>query len=273
MKARATLQPLAKASLSKVRAVFTDVDGTITTGGRLLATTLRAIEWLNAHRIQVVLVSGRPAGWGEAWARQWPVAGVIVENGGLYFAWRGGRLHKVYAEPPGQRAANRRALLAHVEAALAATPGARLSMDSQATEVDLAIDYAEDVKLGSAGADRLERFLRARGVTAVRSSVHVNCWLGRFDKRTAVQQFLKTEWRTRLTPADRRFVYVGDSFNDQPLFRAFALSVGVANIEDVLDRLDDRPAFVTRSREGKGFGEVADAIVRARRGAARGRRR
>ncbi|GMU59730.1 MAG: hypothetical protein AMXMBFR34_14930 [Myxococcaceae bacterium] len=266
------MQPLSKAPLSKVRAVFTDVDGTVTTGGRLLATTLRAIEWLKAHGVKVVLVSGRPAGWGEAWARQWPVEGVIVENGGLYFAWRGKRLHKVYAQGAAQRREDRKRLVAHVEAAMAAVPGARLSMDSQATEVDMAIDYAEDVKLGPSAADRLERFLRARGVTAVRSSVHVNCWLGRFDKATAVAQYLKTEWRTRLKGADRRFVYVGDSFNDQPLFQAFPLSVGVANVEDVLDRLDQLPAFVTRSREGKGFGEVADAIVRSRKRAP-GRRR
>jgi HAD superfamily hydrolase (TIGR01484 family) len=261
----ARLAALSLAGLGQVRTVFTDVDGTLTTGGRLLATTLRALEWLNAHGVEVVLVSGRPAGWGEAWARQWPVAGVIVENGGLYFARRGERLHKVYAQPESVRRKNRRALTAHVQAALGAVPGAKLSVDSAYTEVDLAIDYAEDAQLGPGAADTLERFLRARGVTAVRSSVHVNCWLGRFDKRTAVASFLKKERGTALKANDRRFVYVGDSFNDQPLFRAFPLSVGVANVLDVLDQLEEPPAFVTRSREGKGFGEVADAIVRARR--------
>lgn len=257
--------PLAAAKLGQVRAVFTDVDGTLTVGGRLFASTLRAIERLAAHGVRVVLVSGRPAGWGEAWARQWPVAGVIVENGGLYFARRGERLVKVYAEPPSVRATNRRRLLQHVEAAIAAVQGARLSGDSQYTEVDLAIDYAEDVQLGPHAADQIEQFLRARGVTAVRSSVHVNCWLGRFDKRTAVAKFLKTEWGTRIAKDERRFAYVGDSFNDQPLFEAFPLSIGVANVLDVIDRLDVRPAFVTRSREGKGFVEVAQAIIRARR--------
>jgi HAD superfamily hydrolase (TIGR01484 family) len=248
-----------------VRAVFTDVDGTLTSGGQLKASTLRAVERLVEHGLSVVLVSGRPAGWGEAWARQWPVAGVIVENGGLYFARRGERVVKVYAQPPRLRGPLRQRLQRHVEAALRAVPGARLSLDSRYTEVDLAIDYAEDVRLGAEAADALERFLRARGVTAVRSSVHVNCWLGRFDKRTAVRRFLSREWGTRLEANDRRFVYVGDSFNDQPLFRAFHLSVGVANVRDVLDQLDDLPAFVTRAREGKGFTEVVDAIVRARR--------
>lgn len=260
-----TLLPLHEADLSKVEAVFTDVDGTLTTKGRLAASTLRALEWLAVHRVPVVLVSGRPSGWGEAWARQWPVAGVIVENGALHFAWRDGKLHKSYAQPAGVRERNRRQLLAHVTAALAAVKGARLSMDCAATEVDLAIDYAEDASLGAAGAEALEAFLGARGVTAVRSSVHVNCWLGRFDKLTAVRRFVKQEWGASLGAGDRRYVYVGDSFNDAPLFAAFPLSVGVANVKDVLERLDAPPRYVTRAREGKGFGEVADAVIRGRR--------
>ncbi len=258
--------PLQQADLSRVEAVFTDVDGTLTTGGRLHSSTLRAVEWLRSHRVEVVLVSGRPAGWGEAWARQLPVAGVIVENGGLYFARRrDGTIKKAWAEAPSERARNRARLTRLVAQAVRAVRGARLSMDSQATEVDLAIDYAEDAALGSAGADRLEAFLRARGVTAVRSSVHVNCWLGRFDKASAVRRFLRAEWGTTLTKGARRFAYVGDSFNDAPLFAAFPLSIGVANVHEVLDRLDHPPRFVTRAREGKGFGEVADAVVRARR--------
>jgi HAD superfamily hydrolase (TIGR01484 family) len=258
-------RPLHEADFSSARAVFTDVDGTLTTEGRLHSSTLRALEWMQAHGVKVVLVSGRPAGWGECWARQWPVAGVIVENGGLSFVWRGKKLVKVYAEKGAERVRNRAALRGHVEAAIAQVKGSRLSLDSQYTEVDLAIDYAEDVRLGAGAAVRLEAFLSARGVTAVRSSVHVNCWLGTFDKASAVSQFLKTEWKTTLKANDARFVYVGDSFNDAPLFKAFSLSVGVANVLDVLPTLAHRPAFITRGREGKGFGEVADLIAKSRR--------
>jgi hypothetical protein len=259
------MRPLIDADLSQVRAVFTDVDGTLTTGGKLHSAALKAIEWLQAHGVPVVLVSGRSAGWGECWARQWPVAGAIVENGGLYFAWREGRLVKVYAEPPAERIRNRLLLRTHVDDALAEVEGTRLSLDSLYTEVDLAIDYAEDAQLDEAAADELEAFLTSRKVTAVRSSVHVNCWLGSFDKLRAVRSFLKTEWNERLEKADERYVYVGDSFNDASMFKAFPLSVGVANVRDILDRLEHQPAFVTRGREGKGFGEVADSIAKSRR--------
>jgi HAD superfamily hydrolase (TIGR01484 family) len=257
--------PLARADLSKVRAVFTDVDGTLTTRGILTSAAVRAIEWLVAHHVKVVFVSGRPSAWGELWARELPIEGAIVENGGLYFARRNHRLVRVFAEGPAERARNRARLSKLVKAALRAVPGARMSSDSIATEVDLAIDYAEDARLGEVGADKIERFLRSRGVTAVRSSVHVNCWLGRFDKASMVRAFLRREWKTSLQKNDPRFVYVGDSFNDAPLFKAFGLSVGVANVADVLATIDHPPRFITRGREGKGFGEVADAATRGRK--------
>jgi hydroxymethylpyrimidine pyrophosphatase-like HAD family hydrolase len=183
----------------------------------------------------------------------------------------GGELRKVYAESPRVRGHNRRRLEEEVAAALRRVPGARLSMDSAYTEVDLAIDYNEEARLGEEGAGLLEALLRERGVTAVRSSVHVNCWLGRFDKRSAVRHFLKQAWGLRLEPGDPRFVYVGDSFNDAPMFGEFALSVGVANVRRVLDRIETPPAFITRAEEGRGFEELARALLARRgRGARRG---
>ncbi len=260
-----TVRDLAGADLSGVTAVFTDVDGTLTTSGKLRSSTVRALERLADAGVRRVLVSGRPAGWGECWARNLPVDGVIVENGGLYFVRRGAGIEKVYVQPEPVRRRNRRRLVHLVREAMRLVPGARLSVDSAYTEVDIAIDYNEEVRLGDGAADVLEQFLRARGVRAVRSSVHVNCWLGRFDKLSTVRAFVRREWHDELRARDRRFVYAGDSFNDQPMFRSFALSVGVANVRDVADRLRHPPAFVTRAEEGRGFEELADAILRARR--------
>jgi HAD superfamily hydrolase (TIGR01484 family) len=257
--------PLAQADLGKVRAVFADVDGTLTTGGLLRASTLGALERLASAGVPVVLVTGRPSGYAETWLRSLPVAGVIAENGGLYLVRSSaGRLRKVYARPARVRTGERQRLVRAVTAALQAVPGARLSTDSLFTEVDLALDYNEDVKLGMRAADRLEAFLGARGIQAVRSSVHVNAWVGDFDKASMVRRFLKAEWGAGLRPGDRRWVYVGDSFNDAPLFGAFTLSIGVANVRHALHALDVHPHFVTRADEGRGFEEVARAILRRR---------
>ncbi|MBZ4335178.1 HAD-IIB family hydrolase [Corallococcus interemptor] len=259
-------RPLRQADLSGVQGVFTDVDGTLTTGHKLRSQTVRSLERLSASGLRVVLVSGRPAGWGEAWARQLPVDGVIVENGGLFFLKDArGKLRKVYLEPPTQRVANRQRLEKEVGRVLAQVPGARLSVDSRYTEVDLAVDYNEEVRLGDEGASRIESLLRARGVTAVRSSVHVNCWLGRFDKLSASRRFARVAWGEKLDPADGRYVYAGDSFNDAPMFQAFKLGVGVANVRAVLDRIDAPPAFITRAPEGRGFEELASALLSRRR--------
>ncbi|WP_233588075.1 HAD-IIB family hydrolase [Corallococcus sp. CA049B] len=264
-------RPLRQADLSGVQGVFTDVDGTLTTGHKLRSQTVRSLEQLSASGLRVVLVSGRPAGWGEAWARQLPVDGVVVENGGLFFLKGArGKLRKVYLEPPAQRVANRQRLEKEVERVLAQVPGARLSVDSRYTEVDLAVDYNEEARLGDEGASRIESLLKARGVTAVRSSVHVNCWLGRFDKLSASRRFARVAWGEKLDPADGRYVYVGDSFNDAPMFQAFKLGVGVANVRAVLDRIDAPPAFITRAPEGRGFEELASALL-ARRRTARSR--
>jgi HAD superfamily hydrolase (TIGR01484 family) len=258
------LRPVSAADLRFVDTVLTDVDGTLTSGGLLEAVTLSALEILRAVGVRVILVSGRPSGWGECWMRQWPVDGAIVENGGLYWVRSGERLSRVYAEAPTARSANRKALRRHVEAALKRVPGARLSTDSAWTEVDMAIDYAEESGLGPDAADALEHELRRRGVTAVRSSVPVNCWLGRFDKLSTAKRFLEREAKMRPSELQKRVVYVGDSFNDAPMFEGFTLSFGVANVLDVWESLDAVPKFVTSSREGAGFRELAAAIVVAR---------
>ena len=258
--------PLASADFSRVQAVFADVDGTLTTEALLESSTLRALELLREAGIRVVLVSGRAAGWGDCWVRMLPVEGVVVENGGLYFArTQEGHLKKVYAQRPSDRRKSRPRLLREVRRAIRQVPGAKLSQDSVYTEVDVAIDYNEELRLGSAAADKLEEILRERGVHAVRSNVHVNCWIGGFDKLTAVERYMQREWRVRLKPGDLRFVYVGDSFNDASMFEAFQLSVGVANVRDVLNRIPSPPAYITREREGRGFRELVRELLMQRR--------
>ena len=61
-----------------------------------------------------------------------------------------------------------------------------------------------------------------------------------------------------------RWLYVGDSTNDQPMFASFPLSVGVANLLDFAARLRQWPAYITAHERGRGFVEVAEALLAAR---------
>src|SRR5690606_39089600 len=82
-----------------VRALFSDLDGTLSTRGRVEASTYAALERLGQAGIPVVLVTGRPAGWGQAIAGLVPLAAVVAENGGVTFFHSGSTLNKIYGVP------------------------------------------------------------------------------------------------------------------------------------------------------------------------------
>jgi len=71
----------------KINLVFTDIDDTLTSEGRLGSLAYNKLWQLQESGVHVVPVTGRPAGWCEMIARMWPVNGVIGENGAFYFQY------------------------------------------------------------------------------------------------------------------------------------------------------------------------------------------
>lgn len=238
-----------------VRALFSDVDGTMTTGERIEASTYEALEQLSASGIPVIVVTGRPAGWGQAFMKVLPVAAVVAENGGVTFVREGRRQYKLYGVPQASLPEWRRRMNEAAVEAMSKVPGARLSSDSKYREVDLAIDWNEEVALSPEDAEAAVHLLRKAGFTAVRSSVHINFGPPHFDKlsacTTVVRQVLGGD------PGDLSpYVYVGDALNDAPMFAGFPSSVGVANIRAWWDELTSKPAYVTERPEGAGLREL-----------------
>lgn len=238
-----------------VRALFSDIDGTMTTGERIEASTYEALEQLSAAGTPVIMVTGRPAGWGQAFMKLLPVVAVVTENGGVTFVREGRRQHKLYGVPQASLPEWRRRMNDAAVEAMSKVPGARLSSDSKYREVDLAIDWNEEVALSPADAELVVELLRKAGFTAVRSSVHVNFGPPHFDKLSAcvavIRQVLGGD-PTDLAP----YVYVGDALNDAPMFAGFPSSVGVANIRHWWDELSHKPAYVTERPEGAGLREL-----------------
>jgi HAD superfamily hydrolase (TIGR01484 family) len=265
-----SLQPLASfpsAARRRIRGVLTDIDDTLTTEGRLTAAAYGAMERLKAAGFLVVPITGRPAGWCDHIARMWPVDAVVGENGAFYFRYDEAlrKLEKRFLAPEAERAANRERLAGLRETILAAVPGAALASDQLYREADLAIDFCEDVApLPRDEVDRIVALFEAAGATAKVSSIHVNGWFGVYDKLGMTRTMLRECFAIDLDAARDEFVFAGDSPNDSPMFGFFPHAVGVANVRDFEDRLTAKPAYVTPSRCGKGFVELADALIAAR---------
>jgi HAD superfamily hydrolase (TIGR01484 family) len=220
----------------------------------------------------MVPVTGRPAGWCDQLARMWPVAGVVGENGALYFCLDsrpgGGRMHRRYQQDEAARADGRRRLESVRAEVLAAVPGCRVSADQAFRETDLAIDYCEDVpRLGEAEVGRIVEVFRRHRATAKVSSIHVNGWFGGYDKLAMCRTFAAEVLGVDLEAERERFVFVGDSPNDEPMFRFFPHAVGVANVRAFAARLGEAlPRHITEGAGGEGFAELIDAVLAGRQG-------
>jgi HAD superfamily hydrolase (TIGR01484 family) len=248
----------------RIRFVLTDIDDTLTSGGRLEAAAYDALERLAQSGRRVIPVTGRPAGWCDMIARFWPVDAVIGENGAFYFRYdRAARkMTRRHFLSEADRAAARTRLDRLSGEILAAVPGAQLAADQPYRIADLAIDYREDCGPLSAGAvDRIVALFEAAGATAKVSSIHVNGWFGDWDKLAMTRLLFREAYGLDLNAAGDETAFIGDSPNDAPMFAFFPHSVAVANIRPYLGRLEAPPAYVTQAEAGAGFVEFAEALL------------
>jgi hypothetical protein len=265
------LDAFAVAARQRIRGIFTDIDDTLTSDGKLTAAVYGAIERLRDAGFIVVPITGRPAGWCDHIARMWPVDAVVGENGAFYFRYDAAarRLIKRYLLSDAERAANRQRLEAVRRRILEAVRGTAPASDQPYRESDLAIDYREDVPpLARAEVDRILTLFAEAGATAKVSSIHVNGWFGNYDKLGMTRILLRECFGLDLDARRAEFAFIGDSPNDAPMFAFFPNAVGVANISDSADRMTALPAYVTRGRGGAGFVELAEALIAARHGGA-----
>jgi HAD superfamily hydrolase (TIGR01484 family) len=248
--------------------VLTDIDDTLTENGRLPAQAYAALEELKRGGFIVAPITGRPAGWCDLIARQWPVDGVVGENGAFFFRFDefARRLIRRYAKSAGEREADRARLDQIRTAILKEVPGAAVSADQAYREADLAIDFCEDVPpLPRAAVRKIAEIFERFGARAKISSIHVNGWFGGYDKLSTTRLFARECFGIDLERERDAVMFIGDSPNDAPMFRFFAnTSVGVANVLDFADDLPDKPAYVTRGRGPRGFAELAKLLIRAR---------
>lgn len=253
-----SISELSPIEAARIEAVLFDIDDTVLCHGSLRVEALDALYRLkNAGRV-LVGVTGRPLAWGEVLVRQWPVDGMVTENGILTAVKRGERITTVDRLSKAERQARRVALLQHAQELQARFPVLQPSDDVSGRVGDFTFDIGETVTVPCELVQSVMAHARGLGLRVTRSSIHLHVSLDADDKATGVLRFLGTELGMDPTRARDVCAFIGDSENDAACFAAFRTTVGVANLRG---RPSVNPRYVTQARMGLGFAEFADALL------------
>ena len=254
---------------SKIEIVLTDIDYTLTTEGQLTSEAYSALWKLHDAGFKIIPITGRPAGWCEMIARFWPVAGIVGENGGFYFRYaanKGESIKKMqrwfFADEQLMKI-NRDKLKSIENDVLKNISGAALASDQFCRLMDLAIDFCEDVPpLTTQQVDEIVKIFKNHGAEAKVSSIHVNGWFGNYDKLTTTFKFLQNEFNIDSKTAIEKCAFVGDSPNDEPMFKTFKHSFGVANVLHFKDKIKHMPHYVSTGIGGEGFKQISERFLK-----------
>ena len=259
-----------------ITGVLTDIDDTLTTQGAITRDALGALYDLKAAGLPVIAVTGRPVGWSEPFACDWPVDATVAENGAvaLFLSKKDSQsnqngprqLSKLYQQDDMTRIANQLAMRRVTQRVLHEVAGAVLAQDSAGRETDMAIDHSEFAHLSQGNIAQTVRIMRSGGMNATVSSIHINGWFGAHNKLQGARWAVRELLQRNLDLEMAQWAFVGDSTNDEMMFKAFPNSVGVANVRRFEAQLASLPRYITRGERGAGFSEVARAILAAQTG-------
>ena len=265
------MRPLKEMPLTlvkSIRFILCDIDDTLTVEGTLPAETFTMLHRLKESGFCVIPVTGRPAGWCDHIARFWPVDGIVGENGAFYFRYDpdSKKMIRHYFKDEASRHQDRERLNAIQEQILTDIPGSAISADQAYREADLAIDFCEDVPpLSKERVQKIVEIFESHGALAKVSSIHVNGWFGDYDKCSMSRHLLRKVFILNEEQEKTEVLFIGDSPNDCPMFQAFPISVGVANVLDFKGQLNPAPAWITEKRGGYGFSEMAEFLISQQR--------
>ncbi len=250
-------------TLSGIRLVAADLDGTLTVGGRLSAPVLLRFQSLAANNIPVLLVTGRSAGWVAGLRAYLPgLVGAIAENGGLCFRADPDSAEQMLTAIPDLKT-HRNNLRAQFERLRALYPRLEEAADNAFRLTDWTFTNRD---LAPKDLLALRQACTSQGWGFTYSSVQCHISLPGQDKATGVTQVLK-RWFSDPSPglSPSQVLTVGDSPNDDSLFNPalFPNSVGVADLRAYTAQLTYRPRYVTTACEGEGFCELASTLIRS----------
>jgi HAD superfamily hydrolase (TIGR01484 family) len=242
-----------------------DLDDTVLTHGLLTREAYDAIWNLHEAGLHLVAVTGRPSGWGEVIARQWPINGAVTENGAVHVMREGKGVRVLVDGTEGEVGERRSRLEALVRKVAKAMPAVHLADDNHARRSDVTWDIGENDRLEPAVVAELTSHVLRAGARTTRSSVHLHASFERDDKASGAMRFVHARFGDDVGSAIHRWGFVGDSGNDAACFAAFATTFGVANVRGYARSMSVPPRWISPSERGAGFAEIAKVLVDARR--------
>lgn len=260
-----------------IRYLVADVDDTLTVDGSLHGVALAALDRAASAGIEVILNTGRPAGYGAtllAYLRG--VSAVVVENGGAWFDRQAPSAPADPHEAPlffrSPADPTLRSRLSELASRVASRAG--LSFVPTADNAFRLTDYTVLRRLSGDAASALralrtytEEESQGQG-SLLASSIHLHFMLDGERPRSKAEGVAQLLAARGIASPDEflanHAVSVGDSANDRSFFEPgrFAWSVGVRNIERYLPELGSvRPRHITRAPEGHGLAELIDLLL------------
>jgi len=251
---QATLKPLSNYDWGNIRLIASDMDGTLTQSEKFDARLFQTLTQLKTAGIDVLIVTGRSAGWVQAIATYLPVVGAISENGGLFY-WHGNPQPNFIADLNLDR--HRQQLHRVFQLLLKDFPQLIESADNRFRLTDWTFDVEG---LTQIEITKINEICHSEGYGFTYSTIQCHIKPLEQNKAIALNKVI-TEHFSHLKPGE--IVTIGDSPNDESLFnpQQFPVSAGVANILQYRDRLNYLPAYVTNLPEVAGFCELAQLIL------------
>ncbi|MGK7898160.1 MAG: HAD family hydrolase [Xenococcus sp. (in: cyanobacteria)] len=240
--------------LNNIQLIATDMDGTLTKNGKFTSELILALEALQDKNIDVLIVTGRSAGWVQSIANYLPIVGAIAENGGVFYHNETNSCN--FLTPIQDLTVYRQKLSLVFQSLKQKFPQISQSEDNRFRVTDWTFDIGD---LTSSQLTEITAICQQVGWGFTYSTVQ--CHIKPFEQDKAIGlELVLNKYFPQLTREE--IVTVGDSPNDESLFNQnlFPLSVGVANISDYCDRLKYQPTYITSQAEVTGFCQLADIL-------------
>ncbi len=220
-----------------LRALLTDVDGTITDQGRFLHTgAITTIRELVSRGVEVVLASGNTSCFMDALCRMIGTSGTfIAENGGVYRIGFSGELH-IHGDQPACLEAFR-VVQEHYRDT--GTPLHLLSPQYR---------YADVAFLRTVPPEDVEQLLPGNDVLVIDTGFAIHLQAKGVNKATAFMDLSND----LMIPPDEFFA-IGDAINDIEMLRAAGVGATVANGHPGVKAV---AGYIAKNSYGDGFIEA-----------------